>query len=545
MVAGAPAGAGAETTDDVPALLAEAKVWCAVEAQHLAERLAGEQPRRPVLFETGYGPSGLPHIGTFGEVFRTTMVRRAFAKLTGWPTRLVAFSDDMDGLRKIPDNIPNPELVRPHLNKPLTDIPDPFGEAESYGHHMNARLRRFLDAFGFAYEFQSATAAYRSGMFNEKLLLLLERHEAIRRIVLPILGPERRATYSPILPVCPTTGRVLQVPLDEVHPARGSVVYTDPDSGKPVEVPVTDGHCKLQWRADWALRWAALGVDYEMYGKDLIDSAKISAKICRHLGGAAPQSLTYELFLDEQGHKISKSIGNGLTVDEWLTYGTKSSLGLFMFQSPKKAKRLFFDVIPRTVDEYESLRVRYGEQTPDQRINNPLWHMHDGQPPTDDVPVTYTMLLNLASVANAEEPSVLWGFIRAYAPDATPANHPRLDEEVGLAIAYVRDFVKPAKRYRRPSEEERAAIAELEAHLAATPEGTDGESLQNEVYEIGKRHGFANLRDWFKALYEVLLGQSEGPRMGSFFALYGVANSRELVRRALAGELVAAGDATE
>ncbi len=531
-----------EGTGDVRELLSEAKVWCAVEAQRLAERYAKAPPTAPVLFETGYGPSGLPHIGTFGEVFRTTMVRRAFEELTGHSTRLVAFSDDMDGLRKVPDNIPNPDLVRPHLQKPLTDIPDPFGEAESYGHHMNARLRRFLDAFGFDYEFQSATEAYRSGLFNATLVRLLEHYEAVRRVVLPVLGPERRATYSPILPVCPTTGRVLQVAIDEVHPARGSVVYSDPDSGAQVEVPVTDGRCKLQWRADWALRWAALGVDYEMYGKDLIDSAKVSAQICRQLGGTQPEGFAYELFLDEHGHKISKSIGNGLTVDEWLTYGPKESLALFMFQSPRKAKRLFFDVIPKTVDEYESFRVRYAEQTPEQRINNPLWHLHEGRLPQDDVPVSYTMLLNLASVVNAEKPDVLWGFIRSYVPGIEAADHPRLDEQVRRAIAYYRDFVKPKKAYRLPDDRERAAMEELERFLAAG-EVQSGEALQNEVYEIGKRHGFDNLRAWFQALYEVLLGQSEGPRIGSFFALYGVDNSQAPVARALRGELVGAAGA--
>ena len=518
-------------------LLAEAKVWCAVEAQNLAKRFDKAPPSKPVLFETGYGPSGLPHIGTFGEVFRTTMVRRAFERLTGHPTRLIAFSDDMDGLRKVPENLPNPDLIRANLQKPLTDIPDPFGEAPSFGHHMNGRLMRFLDGFGFDYEFQSATEAYRSGLFNATLLRVLEHHEAIRQIVLPILGAERAATYSPVLPICPTTGRVLQVPLDAVDATAGTVTYTDPETGETVEVPVTDGRCKLQWRADWALRWTALGVDYEMHGKDLIDSAKLSARICRQLGGTPPEGLIYELFLDEEGRKISKSIGNGLTVDEWLTYGPKASLALFMFQSPKKAKRLFFDVIPKTVDEYESFRTRYGEQTAEQRINNPLWHMHDGALPQDEVPVSYTMLLNLASVVNAEEPSVLWGFIRSYVPGAEPLNHPRLDEQVGLAVAYFRDFIKPNKAYRAPSAEERAALVELEAYLAAAPADATGEALQNEVYEIGKRHGFTNLRDWFRALYEVLLGQSEGPRMGSFFALYGVANSRELVRRALAGEL--------
>ncbi len=524
-------------TNDASTLLGDAKVWPAVEAQRLLTRFA-EQPDRPVLFETGYGPSGLPHIGTFGEVFRTTMVRRAFEQLTGWPTRLVCFSDDMDGLRKVPENLPNREAIAVHLQKPLTDIPDPFGEAASYGHHMNGRLRRFLDAFGFEYQFMSATECYRSGRFDATLLKVLERHEAIREVVLPILGAERRATYSPILPISPKTGRVLQVPLDETHPERGTVVFTDED-GQKEEVPVTGGHCKLQWRADWALRWAALGVDYEMYGKDLIDTVKISAPICRVLGAAPPEGFAYELFLDETGRKISKSIGNGLTVDEWLTYGPKSSLALFMFQSPKKAKRLFFDVIPRHVDDYESFLAKVPEQTPQERVNNPVWHIHEGSPPPGDLPVSYTMLLNLASVAATNDPAVLWGFIRGYAPDATPERFARLDELVRLAVAYYRDFVAPTKAYRAPTPAERQAMADLLAYLETAPADAVADDVQNEVYEIGKRHGVEPLRAWFKALYEVLLGQSEGPRMGSFFRLYGLANSAALVRKALNGELVA------
>ncbi|TVQ36227.1 MAG: lysine--tRNA ligase [Geminicoccaceae bacterium] len=523
---------------DLSALMAEAKVWPAVEAQRLLQRFP-EKPARPVLFETGYGPSGLPHIGTFGEVFRTTMVRRAFERLSGWPTRLVCFSDDMDGLRKVPENLPDRERIAVHLQKPLTDIPDPFGEATSYGHHMNGRLKRFLDAFGFEYEFMSATECYRSGVFDATLLKVLERHEAIRDVVLPILGAERRATYSPILPISPKTGRVLQVPLDETHPERGTVVFTDED-GKQEEVPVTGGHCKLQWRADWALRWAALDVDYEMYGKDLIDTVKISAPICRVLGGKPPEGFAYELFLDEVGKKISKSIGNGLTVDEWLTYGPKSSLALFMFQAPKKAKRLFFDVIPKTVDDYETFLAKVPQQTELERVNNPTWHIHEGSPPAGDLPVSYTMLLNLASVAGTDDPAVLWGFIRAYAPAASAERFPRLDELVRLACAYYRDFVAPAKAYRAPTAQERAAMDELLAYLRGVAPDTSGDDLQNEVYEIGKRHGFEPLRNWFKALYEVLLGQSEGPRMGSFFRLYGVANSAALVEKALAGELAAA-----
>ncbi len=513
-----------------------------LEAQRVLERVNARPPAKGhVLFETGYGPSGLPHIGTFAEVFRTTLVRRAFARLSDLPTELFAFSDDMDGLRKVPDNIPNAALVAEHLGRPLTAIPDPFGTHESYGEHMNARLQAFLDAFGFSYTFKSGTAAYRSGAFNATLLKVLERHEAIREVVLPTLGPERRATYSPILPISPKTGRVLQVPIEECRVAAGTVVFRDED-GSLTEVPVTDGRCKMQWKCDWALRWAALDVDYEMSGKDLIDSVKLSSRICRILDGVPPEGFSYELFLDEQGQKISKSRGNGLTIEEWLRYGTEESLELFLYRDPRKAKRLHFDVIPRNVDEYESFLDAYPRQAEPERVGNPLWHIHDGQPPVDDrlpAGLTFGLLLNLASVASAEDAGTLWGFIGRYAPGTTPETSPRLARLVEHAIAYYRDFVRPAKRFREPTAQERAAIGELRRWLAGAAEDVGAEVVQHELYEIGKRHGFTNLRDWFRGLYEVLLGQSEGPRFGSFVAIYGVADTRALIDATLAREAVA------
>ena len=424
-------------------LLRESRAWPVVEAVRLLDRVERAPPEKGfVLFQTGYGPSGLPHIGTFAEVFRTSLVRQAFARLSDLPTRLFAFSDDMDGLRAVPDNIPHPALVAQHLQKPLTSIPDPFGTAESYGHNMNQRLKSFLDGFGFEYEFVSATECYRAGRFNEVLRRVLERHEAIRVAVLPTLGAERQETYSPILPICPDSGRVLQVAILRADAAAGTVTYRDP-AGRLVEQSILSGQGKLQWRADWAMRWTALGVDYEMSGKDLIDSVKISSRICRILGGTPPEGFSYELFLDEHGHKISKSKGNGLTVEEWLRYGTKDSLKLFMYQAPRKAKRLYFDVIPRTVDEYLGLLDRYPQQDPEQRYANPVWHMHDGAPPSGGLPITYGMLLNLASVVNAEEPAVLWSFIRRYAPPrqrrehagARPAGRPRARLLPGLRQA--------------------------------------------------------------------------------------------------------------
>ena len=521
----------------------DSRAWPFEEARKLIARREKVGARKSMIFETGYGPSGLPHIGTFGEVARTTMVRHAFRLMTGdeVPTRLICFSDDMDGLRKVPDNVPNRDLLAAHLDEPLTKVPDPFGEYPSFGEHNNAMLRAFLDAFGFEYEFASATAYYTRGSFDQALIRVLERYDQVMDIMLPSLREERQQTYSPFLPVSPHSGKVLQVPIIEHDLASATIVYKEPDTGKLVHQPITGGNCKLQWKVDWAMRWYALGVDYEMSGKDLIDSVKLSSQICRVLGGVPPEGFNYELFLDEKGEKISKSKGNGLTIDEWLRYASPESLALFMYQSPRKAKRLYFDVIPRNVDDYLSFLEAYGRQSPEEQLQNPVWHIHSGTPPTVDLPISFSMLLNLVSASNSEDKAVLWGFIRRYAPGAGPDNHPELDRLVGYAINYFHDFVLPTKQYREPDATERAALTDLAGRLAALPEGADAETIQNEVYEAGKAHDFANLRDWFRGLYEVLLGQSQGPRFGSFVALYGIAETRALIGRALDGSLRQAG----
>jgi lysyl-tRNA synthetase class 1 len=497
----------------------------------------------PVLLETGYGPSGLPHIGTFGEVARTTMVRAAFRALTddAIPTRLISFSDDMDGLRKVPDNVPNKAMLAEDLNKPLTVVRDPFGDYPSFGAHNNARLRAFLDGFGFDYEFLSSTDCYKTGRFDAALLKALERFDAIQAVMLPTLGEERRASYSPFLPISPKSGKVLQVPTLERHLDRGSISFRDED-GELTEVPVTGGHVKMQWKPDWAMRWAALGIDYEMAGKDLIDSVKASNKICRILGAEPPEGFNYELFLDENNQKISKSKGNGLSMEDWLRYGAPESLAYYMFQSPKSAKRLFFDVIPKAADEYLQQLDAYNRPSNTANpLDNPVWHVHSAAPPAQGSPVSFSLMLNLVSAANASNQDILWGFLSRYIPGATPRSQPMLARMAEGAINYYEDFVRPSKRFRAPDAKEQAAMADLLARLKALPAGCqDAELIQNEVYAAGKDAGFEPLRAWFTALYEVLLGQSQGPRFGSFVAIYGVDETIALIERALAGEDLAA-----
>lgn len=538
----------------------QSKAWPFEEARRVLKRLKGKDPEKGyVLFQTGYGPSGLPHLGTFGEVARTTMVRRAFEVLCDIPTKLICFSDDMDGFRKVPTNVPMQEDLLQDLNLPLTKVRDPFGCHEGFAQHNNARLCDFLDGFGFEYEFASSTDYYTGGKFDEALMTALERFDKIQEIMLPTLGEERRATYSCFLPVSPKTGHVLQVPTLERNVAKGTIVYEEPD-GERIEVPVTGGNVKMQWKPDWAMRWAALGVDYEMSGKDLIDSVVQSGKICRALGAPAPESLSYELFNDELGQKISKSKGNGLSMEEWLTYAAPESLSYFMYQKPKTAKRLYFDVIPKMVDEYHQQLRGYADQDAKQKLANPIFHIHGETAPKSDMVVPFSMLLNLAAVANAEGKEQLWGFIQRYAPAASAETHPDLDAAAGYAVAYYNDFVKPEKTYRAPTDQERAALADMAAALrdpalarhmikmknaamgkddpVAELDYTSAEDLQSIVFAVGKNHGFDPLRDWFGAIYEVLLGATQGPRFGGFIALYGVDETANLIDEALEGALI-------
>jgi lysyl-tRNA synthetase class 1 len=551
-----------------PALVDAAQrsaAWPFEEARKLVARI-GKSGKKEVLFETGYGPSGLPHIGTFGEVARTSMVRRAFHVLTdnAIPTRLLCFSDDMDGMRKIPDGVPDRALLEPHLHKPLTAVPNPFGgDYASFGDHNNAMLRRFLDTFGFDYEFASATDYYRSGKFDAALIRAAQCYDQIMAVMLPTLGAERQATYSPFLPISPTTGRVLYVPMKAVDAKAGTITFADED-GTETTLPVTGGHVKLQWKPDFGMRWYALGVDFEMFGKDHQTNAPIYDRICEILGAPAPQHYVYELFLDEVGQKISKSKGNGLTIDQWLTYASEESLSLYMYSRPREAKKLHFDVIPRAADEYLQFLNGYERQDWKNRLGNPVWHIHGGQPPQPEIvasgegdnavrtQVTFGLLMNLVAVANSEDKAVLWGFLQRYSPAISPATHPRLDALVGYAITYFRDFVKPAKDYRLADEIERAAFAALDAALAGLPADSGAEAIQDAALDVARvipryqnlaaknatpeRPGVSG--EWWKAIYQVLFGEDQGPRFGSFVAIYGIPETRALIAKALAGELV-------
>mgnify|MGYP001336072111 CR=1 FL=1 len=513
------------------------KAWPFEEARRLLKRYQKVPPEKGyVLFETGYGPSGLPHIGTFGEVSRTTMVMRAFREISDIPTKLICFSDDLDGMRKVPGNVPNQAAMVEHIQRPLTSVPDPFGTHESFGHHNNAMLRRFLDTFGFEYEFYSATEFYQLGQFDKTLLKAVEKYDEIMAVMLESLREERRQTYSIFLPIHPESGRVLYVPMKQVNARDGTITFDDED-GNELTLPVTGGNVKLQWKPDFGARWAALGVDFEMYGKDHSTNTPIYDKICRILGHRPPEHFTYELFLDENGHKISKTSGNGVTIDEWLRYANTESLSYFMYQKPKTAKRMHFDVIPKAMDEYQRQLQAYSDQEVKARLNNPVFHIHGHNVPQSDMVVSFGMLLNLAAVANADEKAQLWGFIRRYAPQASAETHPGLDQAAGFAVRYYNDFVKPTKVFRAASALEREALLDMRNQLAAYDEPLNVEALQTIVFACG-RGRFDPLRNWFKAIYEVLLGASQGPRFGGFIALYGLAETILLIDRALAGEFL-------
>ena len=507
--------------------------WPFVEAKTILKKRGKYiEKKGHVLFQTGYGPSGLPHIGTFGEVCRTTMVIQAFKKISDIPVKLFTFSDDMDGLRKVPENIPNSDILQKNLNKPLTAVPDPFNKFSSFGEHNNEMLKTFLNKFNFIYDFKSSTELYKSGVFNDELINVLDNYDKIMNIIIPTLGPERKKTYSPFLPICPETGKVLEIPIIEIDKKQNEVVFDN--GGKKLKTKITDGLCKLQWKVDWAMRWSALKVDFEMYGKDLIPSAELSGKICKILGTSPPNGFAYELFLDEKGEKISKSKGNGITIEEWLKYATQESLALYMYQNPQRAKKLYPQVIPKAVDEYLTFLEKFEQQEIKEQLGNPVWHVHNGQPPKEKNVISFGVLLNLVSASNAENEEVLWKFIKNYNSKIIKDQHPILQKLILNAIQYFNDIVKPLKKYRSANENEKKAISALIEVLKKMPDGLDPSTIQTEVFTVGKNYyPKEKLRDWFKAIYEIVFGDEQGPRMGSFISFFGRKETIQLLEESL------------
>ena len=522
--------------ENLKSIAEKSNAWPFQEAVRLLKSLNGKIPKKGyVLFETGYGPSGLPHIGTFGEVARTILVKNAFSVISDIPTKLIAFSDDMDGLRKVPDNVPNQEMLALHINKPLTSVPDPFEKYSSFAEYNNEKLKSFLNQFQFEYEFKSSTECYKNGDFDKTLISILNNYEKIINIVLPTLGKDRKATYSPFLPICEETGKVLQVPINKINTDNNTIQYTN-ENGKNITTEVTRGKCKLQWKVDWAMRWSALDVNYEMNGKDLTPSFDLSKNIVRIIGDKPPINMVYELFLDQNGEKISKSKGNGLSIEEWLAYGTKESLSLYMYQNPKRAKRLYFDTIPKHVDEYSRYVSSAKDQGLENKIKNPVWHIHNGNIPSIVQEISYSMLLNLASVCNAANPDILWGFVSKYTNSDKP--DPLMINLMDKALQYYKDFIAPNKKYKKPNDQEIAALTNLNHRLSNIKNMKDHEEIQSEVYETGKEYNYTELKDWFSSLYQILLGQEQGPRIGSFIAIYGCTEMIELINKAIKGELV-------
>jgi lysyl-tRNA synthetase class 1 len=509
--------------------LDKTSAWPFVEAKKmLRERKSFIEKKGKITLQTGYGPSGLPHIGTFGEVARTSMMVNALNQLTDLPTEIITFSDDMDGLRKVPDNVPNQELLNANLHKPLTQVPDPFNKYNSFGEHNNEMLKNFLNSFNFRYNFKSSTSLYKSGYFNPTLQIILENYDGVMNIILPTLGKDRQRTYSPFLPICPETGHVLEIPVLEIDKNNSKVVFDN--NGKKLEASILDGHCKLQWKVDWAMRWYALDVDFEMYGKDLIESAILSSKIINLIGKKNPSGFAYELFLDEKGEKISKSKGNGITIDQWLTYASPESLSLYMYQNPKRAKKLYKEIVPKAVDEYLDCIEKAKKQDELQLLMNPVWHVHNGQIPQEDSIMTFSMLLNLVETSNADSKELLWKFVKKYNPNISEKNSPIFDALVGYAIKYFNDVIKSQKKYKMPDEQERKALAALVNTLNTCNEQMSPEEIQTLIYSTGKENGYAeNLREWFKLIYEVVFGDENGPRMGFFISFFGVNETKELI----------------
>jgi lysyl-tRNA synthetase class 1 len=511
--------------------------WPFKEAQKLQKRFF-DFPPHPVRFETGFGPSGMPHIGTFAEVARTTWVRHAFESLTNQPTELIAFSDDMDGLRKVPLNLPNPDMLAENLGKPLCDIPDPFGERESYSAHMNQMLVAFLDSYRFDYTFQSSQEAYRRGDFNDGLAVILGRVDEIKQMILPTMSESKRTHWSPFFPICEKCGRIYTTRVTGYHATDNTIDYVcDREDGgfthcgHKGSTSIFNGRVKVGWKIDWALRWYSYDIGYEMYGKDLIESAKLSGKIVRKMGKQPPTGLFYELFLDEQGRKISKSVGKGLTIDAWISYAPLESLLYYIFQNPKQAKRLFWGIVPKSVDDYLAGLNQYETLDPDKRPNATIWHLfNQGKTvPTYRSPINFSLINNLISAVGADDIDLILEYLKRY--DSSIGNEMSIMEDlVKKAMNYYRDFILPKKDYRSPTDREKGMLKLLHAKLAGY-EGNDEDELQSIPFAVA-RESDESPKAFFKMFYEVVFGQERGPRFGTFVQLVGKEKALHLLKKA-------------
>ncbi len=507
------------------------KEWPFVESRRILDRLE-RLGKSSVTAETGYGPSGLPHIGTFGEVARTSFVLQALATVAPKvESRIIAFSDDMDGLRDVPKNLPNGQMLTSHLGKPLTAIPDPFGQEKSFAHYMNHRLRDFLDSYGFRYQFASSTESYASGVFDEGLRRIMGNYDAIRDLFTATIAEEKRAAWSPFFPICESCGRVYSTRVTELDTKGFRVAYAcdAPLAGKygscghTGSTSVLGGTCKVGWKVDWALRWFSLGIDYEMHGEDLLDSARLSSKIVKILGGEPPELFKYELFLDEKGKKISKKIGNGISLEQWLRFAPVDSLLYIMYVKPQQAKKMGLPILPEILDQYLELVAEYdgAEDSPVPFISRLSHGAHAGKLEGQKT-ITYSLILELILALNQDDPRIVRDYLLKYQP-AIAGNVAYYEELIKDALAYYREVLLPSRKAEPADhlmDDTLRALRDELARLEAAGTAPDADALQTMAFQLAKDRD-VKMKDWFRALYRVFLGQSQGPRIGSFIALLG------------------------
>ena len=525
-------------------------LWPYEEARKVAERVARYEAGRPAIFQSGFGPSGMPHLGTMAELLRPSYVRKAFERLAqsgsiepARPARLIVFIDDMDGLRKVPENIPNRETTSFHLGEPVSRIPDPFGDCHpSFSEHMLSLLEKFLAPVEIEFELIKSTEMYGSGQFDEALKLILARHQQIIEIIAPTLREENRAGWSPVMPVCPSCGQVNSTLVTGYHPERASVEFScekniggSKSCGFKGEQSVLGGKAKVGWKVDWALRWYALKVDYELYGKDLIDSARLSGQILKVLGGKPPLGFPFEMFLDEEGHKVSKSVGRGVTVDQWTRYAPIEVLKYFLLVNPRRARKLFLEAIPQYVDDYLDALRAYAAAPENERGNLPIdLVIQRTTPRRFDSELTFGMIMNLVSALGTGDRDLIWNYLTGYDPRI--AGNPDT-ERMGktlmeCALNVYADFIEPTKKRYLPEANERDQLRALMEFLVGNS-GATAEEIEKKIYDLG-RENYDKPGKIFPLLYRVLLGQERGPRLGAFIKLATPQRMIEILNNSLA-----------